>query len=332
MKKNIYYLFIVIAVAMSWVSCNNEWEDEQYLQLASLKAIPDGNGVTFANLRYNPEGKVTYELPVIISGTNPNTHTRTVRLGLDLDTMAILNEERYGHREELYFKILDPQYYSFPEVVEIPAGESTANLAVEFELGDLDQSDKWVLPITILEDPSNNYKPNPRKHYRKALLRINPFNDYSGTYNGTLYRIVLEGDTDNPMNLASHRTFVVDDKTIFLYAGARNIDSPDRKLYKIYIEFTDEIVDLQHKKLNIYTDNPEINLNVRGVPSYSVDEAMDVTKPYLKHIYITLNLAYDFDDYTTVPGHTIKYSVSGSLSMQRDLNTLIPDEDQQIQW
>ena len=330
--KNIYYLFLVITTAICCVSCNNEWEDEQYVQQASFKAEPDGNGVTFAYLRYHPEGKVTYQLPVIISGSTPNIQKRTVRIGLDLDTMAVLNEERYGHREELYFRVLDKKYYSFPETVEVPAGESTVTLPIEFTLGDLDQSDKWGLPLTILEDPANNYQPNPRKHYRKALLRINPFNDYSGTYAGTLYKIVLEGDTQNPMTLSSYRTFVVDDKTIFLYAGARNIDSPDRKLYKIFVEFTDEKVDLLTKKLNIYTDNPDIKLKVIGQPSYSVEEAMDATKPYLKHVYITLNLAYEFDDYTTIPGNVIKYSVSGSLSMQRDLNTLIPDEDQQIQW
>ena len=45
-----------------------------------------------------------------------------------------------------------------------------------------------------------------------------------------------------------------------------------------------------------------------------------------------MNLYYEFDDYTTVPGKRIRYKVQGSLSMQRNLNTLIPDEDQQVQW
>ncbi|WP_423130289.1 DUF4973 domain-containing protein [Gaoshiqia sp. Z1-71] len=314
------------------VSCNNEWEDEQYVQLASFKAEPNSNGVTDTYLRYYPEGKVTYKLPVIVSGSTPNAVNRTIRIGLDLDTLAILNIEQYGHREELYYKALESKYYSFPETIDIPAGESTVVLPIEFTLGDLDQSDKWVLPLMILDDPSGNYEVNPRKHYSRALLRISPFNDYSGTYSGTLYKIVLEGDNQNPLTLNSHRTYVVDDKTVFIYAGNRNIDYQDRKLYKIFIEFTDERVDLRTKKLRLYTDNPEINLNVVGQPSYSVEEAMDATKPYLKHIYVTLNLSYEFVDYTSVPGNSLRYSVSGSLSMQRDLNTLIPDEDQQIQW
>lgn len=59
---------------------------------------------------------------------------------------------------------------------------------------------------------------------------------------------------------------------------------------------------------------------------------MDEVKPYMKHIYIVLYFGYTYEDYTTAPGTRIKYTVAGSLSMQRDLNTLIPDEDQQIQW
>ncbi|MEL7585651.1 MAG: DUF4973 domain-containing protein [Prolixibacteraceae bacterium] len=330
--KNVCFLFLAMVTAICYVSCNNEWEDEQYVQLASFKAEPGSNGVTSTYLRYYPEGNVTYQLPVIMSGSTPNAKNRTIRIGLDLDTLAIMNMEQYGHREELYFKALDPKYYSIPETLEIPAGESTGLLPIQFTLGDLDQSDKWVLPLMILDEPSDNYEVNPRKYYRRALLLISPFNDYSGTYSGTLYKIVLEGDTKNPLTLSSHRTYVADDKTIFIYAGNRNIDSQDRKLYKIFIEFTDERIDLLTKKLRLYTDNPEINLKVVGQPGYSVEEAMDVTKPYLKHIYVTLNLAYEFVDYTTVPGNVLHYSVSGSLSMQRDLNTLIPDEDQQIQW
>ncbi len=319
-------------LTMCCISCNNEWETEQYTQLASFKAEPNANGVTYAYLRYHPQGKVKFNLPIILSGSTMNTKNRTIHVSLDPDTLAALNLDQYGHRKELYFEQLDSKYYSMPETVELPAGESTALLPIEFTLGDLDQSDKWVLPLQILDDPSYDYQANPHKHYRRAILRITPFNDYSGIYSGTLYKIYLEGDRTSPLTLNEHKTFVVDEKTIFIYAGIRDIDYLDRKLYKIFIEFTDEKLDIQNKKLNIYTDNPQINLKVTGQPTYTVNEEMDAKLPYLKHVYITLNLAYQFEDYTTIPGHPMKYTVEGSLSMQRDLNTLIPDEDQQIQW
>ena len=300
--------------------------------MASFKAEQNDQGVTWAYLRYNPAGKVRYELPVIISGSTPNSKKRTIHIGLDPDTLAILNREQYGDRQELYFKQLDPKYYSMPETIDIPAGQSVATIPIDFTLGDLDQSDKWVLPIQILDSSDYDYKANPHKYYRRAMLRINPFNDYSGTYGGTLYKIYL-GDSD-PLTLNTHRTFVADDSTIFIYAGTRDIDYLDRKNYKVFIKFTNDSIDIQKRKLELWSDNAENNnFKVGSAQSYyTIEEEWDPKQPYMKHKYYTLYLSYEFEDYNTVPGQRLKYRVDGTLTMQRDLNTLIPDEDQQIQW
>ena len=135
--------------------------------------------------------------------------------------------------------------------------------------------------------------------------------------------------------------------------GQRDIDYLDRKHYKLFVEFTDEPVEgtlLGAKKLRLYTDNPKNKLIagnmvtkaeggktvtefVEGADAYYVMmEEMDDQEIYTKHIYITLYLAYKFVDYDTAPGTELEYTVSGSMALQRDLNTLIPDEDQQIQW
>ena len=338
--RNIYILFFAFALAVGCMSCNDEWEDEQFVQNISFKAEPNANGVTFAHLRYNLDGTVRYELPIIVSGSTMNSQNRTVHIALDPDTLKTLNREQYGGREPLYFKQLDPEYYSFPETVEIPAGQNMAILPIDIKLGGennthpLDQSDKWVLPLTIVDDPLYDYQANPRKHYRKALLRINPFNDYSGEYAATQYAIYLN-DSEESFKVSSQRSYVVDDKTIFIYAGLRDIDYLDRKDYKLFIKFTDDIIDIQRKKLEIWSDNKDQN-KLAPIPGdqsyYTIDEEWDAKKPYLKHIYITLYLAYTFEDYSTVPNTRLRYKVQGTLSMQRDLNTLIPDEDQQIQW
>ncbi|WP_207534607.1 DUF4973 domain-containing protein [Desertivirga arenae] len=334
MKKNIYIIFLAITSALCFISCNDEWENEQFVQMASFKAEPNDQGVTPSYLRYNPEGKVRFNLPIIISGSTPNNKPRTIHIGLDPDTLARLNHEEYGHRQELYFKQLDKKYYSMPETIEVPAGVSTVTVPIEFTLGDLDQVEKWVLPLQILDDPSYDYKANPNKNYRRAMLRITPFNDYSGEYGGTLYKIYLDGNNSEPLTLNNHRTYVVDNKTIFLYAGIRDIDYTDRKNYKVFIKFTDDVIDIQKKKLQIWSDNTANNKFKVGADQsyYTIEEAWDPKLPYLKHIYITLYLSYEFEDYTTVPGQRLKYKVEGTLSMQRDLNTLIPDQDQQIQW
>ncbi|EDM35854.1 hypothetical protein PBAL39_06731 [Pedobacter sp. BAL39] len=334
MKKNIYRLLVtLITTVICFVSCKNEWEEEQFSQMASFKANPTTQGVTWAYIRYNAQGKMKFNLPVVISGSTPNEKNRTIHIGLDPDTLARLNQEQYGHRQELYFRQLGSNYYSMPPTVEVPAGQSVVNFPIEFTLGDLDQSDKWVLPLQILDDASYDYKANPHKYYRRAMMRITPFNDYSGVYGGTLYRIFLDGETE-PLTLNTHRTFVVDDKTIFLYAGTRDIDYPDRKNYKVLMRFTDDRIDVQKRKLEVWSDNAVNNKFKLGATQsyYTMDEEMDAKLPYMKHIYITLYLSYEFEDYTTVPGQRLKYKVEGTLSMQRDMNTLIPDEDQQIQW
>jgi|SRR5690606_12066133 hypothetical protein len=327
--KKIHILLFTLTVMLWSISCNNEWEDEQYEHLVSFKAVPNTEGVSWTYVRYKTDGKVKFDLPLIVSGSTPNTRDRTVRIGLDLDTLAFLNREQFGEREELYYKQLDDKYYTMPETVTIPAGESMVIIPIEFSLADIDEADKWVLPLQILEDPSGDYKVNPHKHYRRAMLRIAPFNDYSGEYSGNLYKIILEGDKDNPLTLDTYRSYVVDEETIFFYAGTRDIDYLDRKKYKVFVKFKDD------QKLEIWSDNVENNKFEVVSPqdaSYTVQEEWDAVKPYLKHIYITLYFSYKFEDYTSVPGLRLKYETSGSLSMQRDLNTLIPDEDQQIQW
>ena len=173
--KKIYYLLLVMTLVLS-VSCNNEWESEQYLQMVSFKAPVNAQGVTPIYIRYKPEGKVTYQLPLIVSGSTMNSKALDVHVGLDLDTLDVLNVEHFGSREELFFKPLESKYYDFSETVQIPAGECTSLLPIDFTLKDLDQVDKWVLPLAIQDnDPSQNYQANPRKFYRRAMLRISPF-------------------------------------------------------------------------------------------------------------------------------------------------------------
>lgn len=331
--RNIYYLILGMVLTICCTACNEEWEDEQYLHMASFKANVNAQGVTTTYVRFKPGGVVKYDLPVIMSGSTMTNKPYTIHFGLDPDTLKRLNIEQYGHREELYFQQLPTKYYNMPESVEMPAGECVTTLPIEFTLDEtLDQADKWVLPLQILNDQSFDYQANPRKYYRRAMLRLLPFNDYSGTYDAAQYRIYLKPDEKNPFTISSQRAFVVDDRTIFIYAGTRDIDFLDRKLYKVFIRFPEKGSD--SKELEVWSDNPEIELKLdeKLACSFTMTDEMDELKPYLKKVYITLFLYYSFKDYTTVPGEKLEYKVEGSLAMQRNLNTLIPDEDQQIQW
>jgi hypothetical protein len=309
----------------------------------SFKAPINSNGVTAMYIRYNPGGTVTYQLPLIVSGSTTNDMELTVHVALDPDTLAVLNSERYQSRTDLYYKQLATRHYSFPATTVIQQGENTGLLPIDFRLGSLDLVDKWVLPITIVDGQNYHYISHPRKNYRKALLRVFPFNDYSGIYSGTALRTYL-GDAVSGDAIVRNEvtTYVVDDNTIFFYAGTVDEDNPNRGEYKIYARFTDQIasqtivngeVISTTYKLEMWSDAASMSFVRKSDATYSIEETMDATRPYLLHRYVTIsNIEYSFSDFTSVPSASIRYTVSGSLILERKINTQIPDQDQAIEW
>lgn len=321
-------LFVALAMLIVLGSCNDEWTDEQFEQFVSFKAPINNQGVSDIYVRYRANEGTTFEQPLVVSGSTTNDQNRTVHVAVDSDTLVDLNYERFQSRTDFYYRELDSKYYSFPSEVQISAGENTSMLDINFTLKDIDMVDKWVLPITIEDDPSYNYTANPRKHYRKALLRINPFNDYSGTYSGTALKTVMEGyEDETPIVKSEIKTYVVDENTIFFYAGNIDEDRTDRGNYKIYARLN------ENGGVTLYADNPAMNFQLNKDASYSLNEQMDEVRPYLLRRYLTINnIDYQFTDYTMVPNVDINYKVSGSMILERRLNTQIPDEDQAIEW
>lgn len=326
--KKINILLSFMTALIVCVSCNNDWEDEQFMNLVSLKATPNAQGVTPIYLRYKENGNVAYQLPLIVSGSTKNEKNMSVSIAVDSDTLIALNEERFSTRTELYYKELTSQYFSMPQTANIVAGDNKGLLPISFTFSELDLVEKWVLPITIVDSSDGSYNVNMRKNYRKALLRVFPFNDYSGNYSSTAFMVFFKGSTTGGISTDTKVAYVVDENTVFFYAGLINEDRSDRRHYKIYVRFNDD----EGQTLTIYADNPNINLNVIGTPVYSITESMDETLPYLKNRNIILDIEYDYTDYTTVEGLHVDYHVVGSLALQRKINTQVPDEDQAIIW
>ena len=330
MRKLYVYLIILVATALC-SSCNNEWEDEQYESYISFKApVNADTGVSDVYVRYKEDGKVTYRLPVIVSGSNTNQKDMDIHVAVDLDTLNTLNRERFSTREELWYEALEENKFEFPEVIHIPAGSNVALLDVDFKLNNLNMVNKWVLPLTIVDNASYNYQSHPRKNYAKALLKIIPFNDYSGSYSTTTMEVYIknqDGSFDKkPLTTNTRTAYVVDDNTIFFYAGLMGEELEQRETYKICMHFDEEnmTVDITapHKE-EIYFKN-----NV--IPNYSVAEIMDSTRPYLMHRYVSFTIDYDFADVTSAP-EPIYYKVQGTMMLERNFNKQIPDEDQQIE-
>ena len=59
---------------------------------------------------------------------------------------------------------------------------------------------------------------------------------------------------------------------------------------------------------------------------------MDDAKPYLEHRYVIISNVDYYFNYIPVEGTIIRYHVKGTLTLSRDINTQIPDEDQAIEW
>ncbi len=327
MKKSYIQIFLFPLLVICG-SCNDEWKEEQFKNLISFKAPLGNEGVSNIYVRYKDDEKTTFHLSLLVSGSLTNDKNMTVHVAVDPDTLKVLNYERFQSREDFYYRELNSQYFSIPSTVDIKAGENTALLPIDFTLKNIDMVDKWVLPLTISDDPSNNYVANPRKSLRKAILRINPFNNYSGTYSGTALKAYMDGyENETPVTKSEIRSYVVDENTIFFYAGNIDEERRDRGNYKIYATFSPT------GGISFRADNPAIKFKVNKDASYTVSELMDPVQPYLlKRSIIINNIDYEYSDYTMIPTIEIKYKVSGSLILERRLNTQIPDEDQAIQW
>lgn len=313
------------------ISCNSEWDEEQYEQYISFKAPVGDKGVTDIYVRYKQGGEATYRLPMIVSGSLPNGKDRTVHIAVDTDTLDILNAARFG-REDLYYVALESNRYAFPSTVDIPAGTFSTLLDITFNLDNIDLFKKWVLPLSIADDPSYNYEGHPRKNYAKALLRVLPFNDYSGTYSTTAMQVYIKNgdgsiDKSEAIPTTTRTAYVVDENTVFFYAGAMDEDLIDRDKYKIKFHFEPD----GEKLVKITSDNDKIKLNQLKETSYTIAEVPDVTRPYLLHRYVTFSVDYEFVDYTSA-NEEIPYYVTGVLTLERNINTQIPDEDQAIEW
>ena len=344
MKKYIYYPIITLWVFFAFTSCNEEWTDEQYQHYVSFKAPMNyAKGVTDIYIKYRPNGLITYRLPVIMSGSTIKDQKTEVAIAIDSDTLKSINWEYFHNRTDLYYKELLPEYYTLESMtVEIPANQYTGLLDINFMLNNIDLVDKWVLPLTIVESPTNSYIPHPRKNYKKALLHIIPFNDYSGTYQATALNVYAEGN-GNKLNLSTREAYVTGENSVFFYMGAIEETRVDRKLFKMEVTFhpDDSFVPEEGSDkiaqgtvtLRAMSDDSRLNFQMIGTPTYTITENMDKERPVMLRRLVTIaGLSYSFEDPNEVPGHTITYKVNGSMSLQRNINTTIPDEEFAIEW
>lgn len=351
MKKNnmrFLYLTILVSVLMVMPSCNNEWEDELYTNMVSLKAPINRDDVSVIYLKYKPnEQMVNFKLPVIVSGSQINNKDYNVKIGVDNDTLIDLNYDKYTERYDLYYKQLPEQFYEFKSsTCVIPSGTNVKNFDIDFKLEGLDLVDKWVLPVTIMPDKS--YTMNTYKGRQKALLWVMPFNDYSGVYNaGSMYVYFADNETKY-MTANTREARVVDENTVFFYAGITEELAENRGDFKVKCSFLDpeEITEVEDSraseqgielftkkgKLVLSAENPELEFEVIGEPSYEIREELDIDRPHIIKRFFTLTMEYRYKDSDSSENMVFPYRCKGTMLMQRNVSTLIPDEDQAVFW
>jgi hypothetical protein len=278
-------------------------------------------------------------LPLVVSGSTVHTSNINAVVELDPDSLQVLNERNIGpRRTDIWYKDLSDAaehggkqrvITQFPATVKIPAGESVALLDIEMDLANLNQSHRWILPLRVAEDQPG-YTANTRKHYNNAMLHVVPFNNYSGSYvaSGMQGRPMYNGVVDQqaiPYTVSNKTLYATGDRTAFFYAGGVDHTNKQRDEYRVDVEFLDA------GALKWSASNPDLEFSVKpGSDSYLTPEEPDAIKPYLVRKSVIIQATYYMLDKTG--GVPVKYEFKGSMTMQRTVNTQIPDEDQAIQW
>ena len=300
--------------------CNKEWQDELFQKSVSFV----NNNVVEVRVKYSAlGGNIPVKVPVVISGSTENTSNINVTIDLDKDTLANLNFERFRLRSDLYFNELPKGFYQFESMTTtIPSGSNVGLLNLNLKLEGLDFSNKYIIPVKIVS--TSEFGIATGRGYKKSLMQIIPFNDYSGKYSvtGDVYdRNRPQGD-QKPLTVPFRNAYVVDEKTVFFFAGVTEEEALDRRDYKVKATFN-----TTNNTVTLTSDNPALRFSQqRG--TFTVTKEKDAVLPYLETTHTTLYLEYQYSDISN-PAFPIDYRFTGVMVLERKRNILIPDEDQQ---
>ena len=340
--RKIYACAAAALAGLAFAACTDKWEEEQYYQYVSFKA-PESSSATVTRIRVKyKDGSVLYRLPLIVSGTMMNNRDLDVHVALDSDTLRDYNLTVFGEgRPDLWYRELDESRYSFPAVTRIPKGECTALVDIQFDFRGVDFSENWMLPLVVADDPSYGYQSHPKLGFNNALLWLTPFNDYSGTYQTTALEVYAD-NSGQRITVSTREARVVDENSVFFYAGCTDDGRPDRRDFKIKSTFhPDESFvpaegsnEVMRGTVTLEAMNPtdELGFMLNSSPTFVTTELMDTERPVLMRRTTTIqNIDYTFYDASesTVP---IFYQVKGTMSLQRNINITIPDEEYAIEW
>ena len=312
-----YSYLLILIISFLCLGCNKEWEDELFVKDVSFVK----NGVVPVYAKYlSAGGGVTLKVPVILSGSTNNTEDVQVTLELDTDTLQNLNFDRFRNRQDLYFVQLPAANYSFSSTTTtIPKNSKLGYFDLNLKMEHMDMYNKYILPVKLVS--TSKYGVSPRRWYKKSLMQVIPFNDYSGNYSvpGQVKR--TEGN-EPALTVPSRTAWVVNENTVFFYAGVIEEEAYDRLKYKISARSNAD------GTVTLTAADPVIKFK-QNSGTFTVSKKMDDVQPYLQRTITTMNLDYEYEDITQ-PSFPLRYRFTGAMVLERVRNTQIPDEDQQV--
>lgn len=311
MKKIIFSL-LISTISIVFFSCNDKADDEIFTKNVYFA----NNGYQVYEINYTEDGNATVPISLAINGNTGNGKNVNVTVAVDPDTLAGYNLEKYRGETELYLPQLPEDCYTIQDMTTtIPSGSDIGLLPIDFHLDKIDKLQSYVLPLKISQ--TSEYEVGPHK-YSRVLMRIVLRNSFSGTYSGSaqLYDEINGGD---PLVISTKVFSVVDDNTCFFYAG--NIDEENKNKEKFLIRMT---VD-DDKNITLEADNPELNLEVKGIPVIKEEWTVDPTNHAQRITTTTINMEYVYIDKWSNEYFERKLKFSGNLLMLRR-ETIIPNE------
>lgn len=307
------YLHTALLLLTSWliVSCNDELEEELFHKFSYITH----SGWQDYKLEVNDDNTAILPIYFGVNGTSGNEQNIQISIGLDTDTLAAYNKEKYKNQENLYYQLLPEGTYSFDaESYTIPKGDLKAGAYITLDLNKIKEIgslyNDYVLPLQILSSVGEPMGPSK---YTKVLAHIQFENDFSGSYTGK--GVVTQKNTSYTTEVTSTELFAINNTTCYMFVGEKTRTNTEDYLHYV-IELTKDPVTEQ---LSVRAGDHTDGLNF-VIKSAIIERKYNMN--YNDNRYYTevttIKIQYEYTD-STNPVDKLEMSFDGSFSMSRDV-------------
>lgn len=230
MKKLILvYSSCLLLLTLAATSCDDSLADELFRKYSYITH----NGWQEYKLEVADDN--TARLPIYfgVNGTSGNGNDIVVQIGLDPDTLAGYNKEKFKNQTNLYYKVLPESCYSFDaEQYTIPQGELKTGASILIDLNKIREVgslyNDYVLPLEIT---SSVGEPKGVKKYTTVLAHVGFINDFSGNYVGK--GVVTQKGTSYKTEVTNCQLYAINNETCYVFVGEKNRSNTNDYLHYV---------------------------------------------------------------------------------------------------